>query len=419
MLPLHLRVAAIAAMVLSCVAPASASSVDLFGYGMRGVAMAGAVTSSARGHAAVYYNPAGLGLDHQRTFAVGFQMGHFDLSMDGAPRDARDAPAVVIGFGVPVPFGGPMADRITLGLGFVIPQTSVLIADIPRPGEPSFPLLDNRAQTVSIQGAVGVRLLDELSLGVGFLALSELDGGIVVEPNDAGQIGSRVKSQLVASWTLVAGLEAHPLPWLAVGLTYRSESVARFRYPMQVDLGDAFDLPIPSLDVAGIAQYDPAQAAVEVSALALPWLRVSLAGFFKRWSAFANPIAFTAVPPGYPAQPPPAFSDIFGGRLGLEAGWSEDDWTVIGRLGLAYEPSPAPEQRGFHNYLDNDRVIIGLGVEGRWRMLSLALAGQLHHLLERTSVKDPDRVAADAPGAPSITHGGLAGVWGVELGVVF
>ncbi len=400
-------------------APALASPVDLFGYGARGAAMAGAVGASARGHAAVYYNPAGLGFDDQRTFALGFQHASFDLTLNGEPRAARTAPAAVVGFGVPLPFGGFLERRLTLGLGFVLPQNSVLIADIARPGDPSFTLLESRAQSVSLQGALGARLTDWLSVGLGFLALSELDGFISVAPNDAGRLGSQVRSQLVASYSLVAGVEVRPSEALGLSLTWRDESRADFVYPMEADLGDDFPLPVPRLDIRGTAQYDPAQAALEVSARPAPWLLLGGGVTWKRWSAFDNPIVYTAVPEGYPPQPEPGFEDTWVARLGGEGTWQVGPVTLQPRAGLAFEPTPAPEQTGLHNQLDNDRLVTAAGLGVAWKDLRLDLALQWHALSERTSVKD-DALVTDPeanPGYPSVTHDGSVLFFAVELGV--
>jgi long-chain fatty acid transport protein len=399
--------------------PAAASAVDLFGYGLRGIALGGALVSQARGHEAIYYNPAGLAHDTRPSFALGFQMAHFDLRVNGIAREARDAPALVLGFAVPVPLGGLLEHRLALGLGLVLPSRSVLIADIPRPGSEQFTLVENRAQTVSLQGALAVRLLDELVIGGGFLALARLDGGVQVAPNATGSLGSRLKSELVAEFAPVVGFQVLPTPWIGAGLVFRGESRAAFTYPIQADFGDQFPLPIPVLDVSGTAQYDPAQLSFDVSGRPIPELSLALAFTYKFWSGFGNPIVYTAVPPSDPPQPLPGFEDTLVVRGGAEGYLSFGDWVLRPRLGYVYEPTPVPDQTGFHNYLDNDRHVFGFGVSVGWRMLRLDLGGQVHHLVPRTSTKDPAEVSADEanPGYPSIQHQGRIVVWGLEAAV--
>jgi long-chain fatty acid transport protein len=429
--------------------PAIASPVDLFGFGARGQGLAGAVGADAEGFESVYYNPAGLAFDRRPTFALGYQLGSFELTLDGAPRDALDAPALSIGFGVPIPFGGALANRLSIGLGFTIPQTSILIADIARPSDPSFILVENRAQTVSIQAALGVRITDWLALGIGTLALAELDGEIRVEPNASGRIGSKVKDELIADYALVAGLMLRLFPFdptepagqttatasdsaaapppdrhaLHIALTYRGESRADFNLPITADLGADFGIPIPELVVNGTAQYDPAEIALELAARlrlnTLDFLTIHAGASLDLWSAFPLPLAYSATRESTIPQPQPDFSDVVSLKLGLEGDFTlsaDDRLTIRPRLGFAYNPSPAPAQTGFHNHLDSDRMIFAAGFGFRWNQFRLDLAGQLHDLAERTHTKSADTPDTN-PAFPSVTHSGHILFIAVEMGV--
>lgn len=403
-------------------APAGASAPDLFGYGARGQALAGATISDPTGHAAVYYNPAALAFERRPGIAVGYQFATFDLRIDDTPHAARDATATVIGFDLPLPLGGALADRIALGGGFVIPTNSVLIADIPRPGDPAFALVENRAQTVTLQAAIGVRIWGEVAIGAGFIALSALDGAIDVAPNAEGRIGSQARDQLVADYAPVFSAAARLPADLALGLVWRGESAARFYLPITANLGERFPLPIPTLQIEGVAQYDPAQLGGELSWRAHGW-RVAAGATWKQWSAFPAPIVYTAVPEDFPAQPAPDYDDALEARLGLEWTVELDDWRLTARGGYQYAPTPAPEQTGLHALLDSDRHLTALGGGVEWDRLRLDLAVQWHHLAERTHTKDPAEIEAAGydpeahPGMPSLTHDG--DIWGVsiELGV--
>jgi len=392
---------------------ARAGAVDLFGFGARGTSMGGAVATTSEGFEAVYYNPAALTLTADLSFNLGIQGGSFDLAINEQKSDVRDAPALTIGFGLPVPFGGWLKERISLGFGFVIPQSSVLIADIPRPGEPSFTLLETRAQAVAIQAAIGVRLSDVVSVGVGILALGELDGGVDVKPKDDGSLGSTVKSELVAAYSYSAGLLVRPADWFRASLSLRSVSYARFVYPMNVSLGEDFPLPIPPLNIEGLAQYEPASMNVECSFLLHPDLLMAVGLTWKAWSEFPNVVEYTAASPTTSAQPAPGFHDTLVARLGVEGVVSMGDVSVRPRLGLIYEPTPAAKVQEFHSYLDNDRWVGSLGLEVRWTFLQLGLSGQWHHLVERSLTKD----ASAEDGPISLRHGGDMFFWLLELGV--
>ncbi len=420
------------------VAPiAHASPVDLFGFGARGQGLAGAIGATADGFESVYYNPAGLGFSERPSFALGYQVATFDLrygigDQALAAAEAIDAPALNIGFSVPIPFGGALKDRLALGLGFTIPQTSILIADIERPADPSFVLVENRAQTVSIQAALAVRITDFLALGIGTIALAELEGEIEVAPNAAGRLGSKVRDQLVADYAPVAGVMLRLLPFsppatedaparrlfgLSLALTYRGESRADFELPITADLGESFGIPIPEILVRGTAQYDPAEVALELAARPLAELSFSLGATWERWSTFPLPIAYAAVPEGTPPQPPPGFDDVFSFKLGLESELAiTPELALLPRLGFSFAPSPVPAQTGFHNHLDMDRTIVALGLGLRWGRVRFDLAAQLHDLAERTSRKAA-ATPEDNPGFPSLTGTGHILFGAIELGI--
>ncbi len=401
--------------------PATASVVDLFGYGARGAGMAGAVVSHPRGHSAVYYNPAALAFERHASFSLGFGRGDFLLEINGQDVDTQEIPALVLGFGAPIPLGGVLERRLTLGLGFVLPQTSVIIADLPRPGTEDFVLVSNRSQTVSIQGALGIRATDWLSFGAGFIALAELRGAIDVAPNDEGRIGSSVQDEVVADYAPVLGMLIKPTPWLSAAVAFHGESVANFSIPVSADLGDQFTLPIPVLNLTGVAQYDPRQVSAEVSWMPTETLQIAAGATWKQWSRFPSPIEYTAVPDDFPAQPPPGFSDTITPRLGVEWAHTSGQWRIEPRGGIAFEPTPVPQQTGNENYLDNNRIISALGLGVIWEQLSFDVALQWHHMPQRTSTKDPealtDELMVDNPGVPSISHQGNIFFWAVEVGV--
>jgi len=422
--------------------PALASPVDLFGFGARGQGLAGAIGATAEGFESVYYNPAGLAYARRPSFAIGYQTGTFDLrygigDATLAESPTLDAPALSIGFGVPIPFGGILEDRLAIGLGFCIPQTSILIADIERPSDPTFLLVENRAQTVTIQAALSFRISDALAIGVGTIALAGLAGEIEVAPNAAGRIGSKVKDELVAGYALVTGVMLRLLPrdiglgdggpgsdhvfrrvyGLALAMTYRGESIAEFKLPINADLGESFGIPIPEILVHGIASFDPAEVSLEATARPLDFLAISLGATWEAWSTFPLPIAYAAVPEGTPPQPLPDFEDVFSFKLGVEGDFLlAPDFSLRPRLGFAYAPSPVPDQTGFHNHLDSDRLIFAVGLGARWGRVRLDIAGQLHDLAQRTSTKSGDTPATN-PGMPSITSTGHFLFGAIELGV--
>ena len=95
----------------------------------------------------------------------------------------------------------------------------------------------------------------------------------------------------------------------------------------------------------------------------------------------------------------PDFHDIFVPRVGLEYTALDSTWLGLAvRGGYAYEPSPAPPQRGLTNYVDGDKHAVSLGLGVRLtdpsgvfpKPVWIDLGGQLIHLVERRYEKaDP------------------------------
>ncbi|MBI4816317.1 MAG: outer membrane protein transport protein [Deltaproteobacteria bacterium] len=389
-----------------------ASVPDLLGFGARGRAMAGTLTATASGHEAVYYNPAGLARATGATFAAGFELTTFSMRLDGKAEEIPDALALDVGFAVPVPFVGVLRDRAVLGFGFVLPTASVLVADVPIPGEPRFVRVGSRAQTVSLMGSLGLRLFDELSVGVGFIALSELRGSIDVAPNETGDIGTTVRDELVADYAPILGA-LYSFGELSLGLTFRGESSAEFDLPITANLGDRFPLPIPTLDISGTAQYDPLELSFGICWRASDELALAISAEYSAWSAYPAPIAYTAVPEGFEVQPSPGFSDVVAVRAGAE--WVTG--SLAFRAGVAVDPSPVPT--GSRGYLDSTQLIGSLGAGARVDVARIDLALSVHDFLGLTETLAPSVPGLPAPrlAGAAVTHQGLVVSSLVEVGV--
>src|SRR5207302_859379 len=89
------------AMTVLLITPlrADASGLDLFGFGARSSALAGAGSALVDGYDAVYENPAGLAGVRTRRLTLGYVYGHFHLDFGGGLSDdaPEDTHATVIG----------------------------------------------------------------------------------------------------------------------------------------------------------------------------------------------------------------------------------------------------------------------------------------------------------------------------------
>ncbi len=371
-------------------------------------------------YAAVHANPAGLSRARERSFSLGYLGAQFALwtAIGNGPHQplySDRARATTIGLTLPLPFGGVLRNRIAIGLGFYTPTAVVVRGRILRPETPQFLNLPDRAQSVALQLGVGVDAGHGLRLGVGFAALAAIVGSVLIAQDTTGRVGSRVDNQLVASYAMVVGASYERGPF-RIAATFRDQLIARFGVRIEArDIG----LPLPAFNIAGIAQYDPRQVALEAGYVRGPWT-FALGTTFKQWSEFPGPLVATTDNSKPPI--PAGFHDTWVLRMGAEY---THDWRtsrVSVRAGYFYEPTPAPLAQWTANYLDNDRHAItfgaGLSAVAFGTRLSMETFAQIHLLADRTNVKSA-LVAMDAIGAPSITSGGAMFVLGVNAGVSF
>ena len=408
----------VVAALLLVTSQAFASSTDLFGMGARGASMGGAVVSNVRGYSGVYYNPASLIVLGHRQFSVGYQRADYGLDLNRADYDVEEASNLVLGFNVPIPFGGVLADRFAVGFGFVVPFSSVLEADVRAPETPVFIVVENRPRVIGLHVALSVKVLDWLFVGAGVVALAELVGGLDIAPNETGQLGSEVRDELISDYAPIVGLLVEPTDWLSFGFAFHGVSDARFTFPITADLGPDFPIEVPLLNISGIAQYDPMNLSTDVTYRPLPGLMIAAGVTFKKWSSFENPIRNTT--PTVPEQDPAGFVDIWIPKLGAEYLLILNEVDLAFRVGGYLEPSPVLQQVANHNYLDSDRVGVGIGFGIGWRGLSVDLAVQLQLMRDREHTKDPESVRdPENAGLPSISHGGSIVVSVVEVGLAF
>jgi len=389
-----------------------ASAPDVYGYGTRAMGMAGLNASEARGHDAVYHNPAGLLLGTTPSCAVGFSYGGQSLELNHSLIDAPKTSQTHIGGAIPLPLGGFMANRLALGFGFVVPTETVLHAYLPTPGTPHFSLVGYRTQTVTIQAAMAVRLTEDITVGAGLIALSTLEGAIDVAPNAEGRIGSSARDQLVAEYAPIIGLSWTPNRYWSFAAVHRGESQARFGLPLDANLGDNFPVPIPILRVHGTAQYDPRHSEFEVSAYQgdLRWA-INLA--WHEWSRFPQPVSDATRPADLPALPTPNFEDRWAVGFALETSWDSIDFGGTVRGGYRYRPTPVPDTQTVHAFLDSNRHVFALGHSLTWQMFTWRLAAQYHHMEERKTISVDQLTDAITP----LHHHGSLWMLSTEIGV--
>ena len=416
------------ALVASFASEASASPADLLGFGPRSQALGGTGAATARGFAATYLNPALLSDSTTRQLTLGLQAADFSVYADGpdgpiAPQDLDydSLLGTYIGAVLPVPFGGALKDRLVLGLGAFIPNRLIARARILYPERPQFPVLADRAQTISFNLGAGLDIGHGVRIGGGAMALAELVGTVIVQNDATGRVGTLVDDQLVATYAPVFGATVQITDEIVAGAVWRGELEAEFDIVVQVrDLGM---LEIPDLHIAGSAQYDPMQAQAEVGYQTDDWL-FALGATYKFWSLFGGWSRPTVECP--PEQPD------CGALKTVDVGFQD---TIVPRLGVSYkvamgngadgalrggyffEPTPIPEQKGESRYWDNDRHVFTLGaalqLSDPLPPLSFSLYYQHHALVSRVHREDFEDVQQQ------VSTGGYANSGGASVEVSF
>jgi long-chain fatty acid transport protein len=342
---------------LACARSAEASPEDLFGYGARTSAMGATGAAHATGYETAFHNPALASGIRANKLTLGWLGAVFRLDAEGAGLPGRvsatPATGTFIGAELPIPLRGKLTNRLGLALAFYEPTDVVVRGRVLYPEKTQFPILPDRAQSVTIRAALGADLGYGLRVGAGFAALAEIVGDVVAATDATGRVGTRVEDQLVATYAPEIGL-TYDLPvadrdatW-RVGLAYRGTLDARFS--VTIDGSKLSSLNIPLFNISGLAQYDPAQLVLEGARIeALNTLALQVA--FKRWSSFPGILEPTVVcsdgGPGACGLSPPKIDwrDTFAVRAGGDQGFElRRGLTLHARAGAFFETSPLPSE---------------------------------------------------------------------------
>jgi len=368
------------------------SAQDLFGYGSYCPSVSNACLTRMGLMESVYYNPAGLSGVESKVLAFSYQSAFFQVSTTGLDGETPESPersgGVAFGAAVPLPLPDPIGNRLALGLGLYIPDTALIKAQIPSPGTPWYPVIGNRSNTLGVHGALAVRILDQLHLGVGVKVLAKLVGEIAVSPGETGVLSSSIRDELLTTASPIAGITWLPTESLRTSLVYRGEERGSFSLPVRADLGEEFPLEVPEINIEGLAQIDPRQVAGSISWVASDLHMLELSLQWRNWAAYPQPIV--PATPAAEAPPAPNFSDTWSPRIGGETGfeWSQGHRFLI-RGGYGFEPSPAPQQNGETAHMDTHRHVLSAGLGWSYRgsggsTVKAEMYGQEHLLVPRS-----------------------------------
>ena len=389
--------------------PTWASGLTLYGLGSRGPAMGGCLTALADDFSATCYNPAGVVEGRRTRISLGLQFTMPRLRVNNNLQTLEDVVGIVGGASIPIPFGGPLKDRLALGLAVFLPTKSWRMVRIhfPPPSEPIFPLYEDRTEHFAGIACLGVKLIEGVSIGGGVL-FYPFDSPNRIESAETGALGTfevDAELQLMVRYAAHGGIRISPgefhesLEKLEIGLSYRGSIKQYFALPANIELGF---MPV-SITLDGINHYSPAEINVGIAWRTTERLTLAVEGAWSNWSSFP-PVHLRCGVAGineffpnfedlFYDPPHPNFEDVYTPRLGMEYVLRRSGWGGITlRGGYFYSRSPAPSTQDKTGLLDCDKHIFscGFGLELR-RFLShkfekpLIMDGhiQLHYLARR------------------------------------
>lgn len=420
-----------------------ASVEDLYGAGGRGPALAGALTADSRGPESTFYNPAGL--VHADRFSLFATTSLFTQALEAGVTGGVSDPTVGVSLGLaaPIPFGGPLEDRLFFGAVVHLPTDGARLIRIELPGfdQPYFLPYQNATERAVISAGLGVRVTDRLRVGAG-MEIHLLDSPNAV----AGGVGRTGTFELSTDLALLAdyvprfgieldgGAVGEAFQAWTLGVTYRHRFDEDFALPTQFDIG----FPA-TLQVAGSTFFVPREVAVGLAWRPGPGWMVTGDIVWEGWSELPSPrirvgiIGLDGLLPDpdlaeiLAPVPDPRVADTVSPRLGLE--WnllaSGVDAPFVLRAGYAYEPSPGEPQGDPLLFLDA-RHVGALGID--WVVgsptlqpdeprLEIEAYGQVH-------VLESERRVVPASLSPTgedlaVRGGGWVGVTGVAVRVTF
>lgn len=361
---------------------ASANPIDHFGFGARALGMAGTGTAISDDFSANYYNPAALAAIDDLHIDLGYVFIEPFLDINGGDLDV-DA---VRGFqgGVVIP-GELLGQRFGFSLGLYLPDERITrIRALPQT-QPRWVTFDNRPQRIVITTSLGIQILEDLYIGAGlnFLANTkgtlEMEGLVHASEPERTQLFTGVDVSLESIRYPTFGLLWTPFDHWRIGVTYREEFFLDLA--LEVDVaGDVVFGPTNAVIVPEAAfdllttdtnLFTPRQLALGVAYEAEDWL-VTVDLTWYQWSRFPSPTALIDITFDLPgldfSLPPidapldPGFRDILSPRVGGELTVIDSEFAALTlRAGYGYEPTPAPDQTGITNFVDNDKHTLGVG----------------------------------------------------------
>jgi hypothetical protein len=404
--------------------PAHANPIEVFGLTSRRAGQASVGIAAADDASALYYDPAGLVASRGGELLFGTLGAYSHLSINGDRAPLADPYGFQLALRAPLPLGGPLADRVTVGFALHLLPRKVARIVAPAPDQAFYPYYGDRLSRIVVLPGAAVRLGHGISIGGAVNVLASLTGSIYAAEGATRAIDARVDERIPTIARAIAGVHWQLSPTLRVGAVYRQRFEIPFSTSAQtVVAGEPIDL-----DLRASGQFTPHQLGAGVT-----WSSAAFAASldlgYAMWSDYPGPYVDVAsrlplIGP-VPAQTPDVpFTDTVSVRAGLE---SISDRGFVFRGGYAFESSPVPrDQTGVTNLLDGTKHTVAFGSGYVWKQLRVDAHIGIQLVATRratktafdgtgtydpyTSVRDENPNASGTqssnPGYPSIKSGG-------------
>jgi len=341
--------------------------------------MGGCLTALAEDFSATFYNPAGIAENSRYSISLGLQFAMPRLRVNGRLQPLEEVVGIVGGASIPIPFGGPLKERLALGLAVFLPTKNWRLVRIyfPPPSDPLFPLYENRTEHFAGIACLGLNLVDGVSIGGGVL-IYPFDSPNRINRAETGTLGTfevDAELQLRVRYAAHGGIrvslgEMHEgLEDFEIGLSYRGSIKQYFALPANIDLGF---LPV-IITIEGINHFSPTQINLGIAWRATDRLTLAVEGAWADWSAFPPAHLHCGVEGIHDflpiiedmlyEPPPPKFKDVYMPRLGLEYMLCRRGWGgIMLRGGYFFSGSPVPSVQEKTGLLDCDKHIFSCGI---------------------------------------------------------
>jgi hypothetical protein len=249
-----------------------------------------------------------------------------------------------------------------------------------------FELYEDRLDLITFAFAVGSRINEFLSVGVGFSAGIETEARTPVYVPDGSELGNvLLDSELTVDFKLSPhfGIAAQPSKRVLLSATLHTPTAVTIKGRNELRVANGVT---EVQEFAFTSGYEP--------------LSLSLGGAVELWNhPGPDKRGVTAVATGtyrtwsrYEDRHGEAPSQEWKDTVQIAAGGRYRSGESLGYVDATFVPSPVPRQSGRSNYVDNHRVSFTTGIRAVNEILGVRIKGgfqlQAHHLIARHTGKD-------------------------------